>query len=143
MRHTHTNCPRQDGASPAGEGQREAANELRLRHNNRLLAVPYSLARFLAHNARAGGAPERATLSSQAGDSGGRQIGGHKRSSSALDALTGVTLGKRSTNPLEFVNFEPVFGRQNFARGPPRVYDMRWAPVDSIEAPSSYADYSK
>lgn len=61
-------------------------------------------------------------------------VGGYKRSSSALDALTGVTLGKRSA-PLEVVNYEPV---RYPLRSPARMYDLHWAPVEPLEGQMDY-----
>lgn len=66
--------------------------------------------------------------------SNGGNVFGYKRSSSALDALTGVTLGKRSAPNYEFVNMEPIYGRQYPIHVPmPRMYDLRWGPSDSYD----------
>lgn len=92
----------------------------------KLLAIPASLTRFFFYNARP---------SEHQAPMGTSSVGGYKRSSSALDALTGVTLGKRSA-PVDLVNFEPLLGRQySTIRSPPRMYDMRWAPLDAFDAP--------
>ena len=64
-------------------------------------------------------------------------LGGSKRSSSALDALTGVTLGKRSA-PLGLINLEPIYGRTYPMRAQsPRLYDLRWTPLDSYDSQSN------
>lgn len=76
------------------------------------------------------------TRQATASSSGGN-VFGYKRSSSALDALTGVTLGKRSAPNYEFVNMEPIYGRQYPIHVPmPRMYDLRWGPLDSYDASS-------
>lgn len=85
---------------------------------NRYLAVPSALTRFLLNNARSNDFQAAGNL-------------GYKRSSSALDALTGVTLGKRSpTAPIELINLDPFLGRQFGVHYSPRMYDMRWASND-------------
>jgi hypothetical protein len=58
-----------------------------------------------------------------------------------LDALTGVTgLGKRSV-PDEYIIL-PRIGRENLVRNPSRItHEMRWAPLDTIEAPVIATDY--
>lgn len=121
------------------------------RHNNRILAVPRSLARFLFYNARQAGGPvgqsSNQLISSATGTSNNGESadnGGFERSSRALDAISGMTIGKRSANPLDYVSLEPIYGRQNYVvRAPaPRVYDMRWAPLDTIETSNGYRDYS-
>lgn len=83
---------------------------------NRYLAVPSALTRFLLYNARLNDIQGAGNL-------------GYKRSSSALDALTGVTLGKRSSSA-ELINLDPYLGRQFGAHYFPRMYDMRWVPLD-------------
>lgn len=89
-------------------------------------ALPSGLTRFLFYSAR--------PIERQAKIEG--PFGGYKRSSSALDSLTGVTLGKRSSGSMELVNWEPLFARQYSMRSPPRMYDMRWAPLDSLDTPA-------
>lgn len=126
-------------AQPQGSSRVQDSVANSARANSRLLSVPHSLARFIFYNSRQGGIERgqagQATLTSSSGV-------GSKRSGSQLDTLTGVTIGKRSA-PVELVNFEPLFGRQNpLARLSPRVYDVRLTPMDSIESPSpSSSDY--
>jgi len=92
--------------------------------------MPGSLSRFLFYSTRP--AEHLANL----------LPGGYKRSSSALDALTGVTLGKRSASS-DFINMEPFFGRQYSMRNMPRMYDLRWAPLDSYDSAAPVGSESR
>jgi hypothetical protein len=106
-----------------------------LRANSRLLAVPLSLARFMFPHSRPGERRQSAALMDSFGPSN------NKRSDSQMDALTGLTgLGKRSV-PVEYINLEPIFGRQNLVRNPGRIQTVRWAPLDAVEAPIMATDY--
>lgn len=77
------------------------------------MVTPSNLARLLFYNV-----PERVPMS-------------FKRSSSALDPLAGITLGKRAISPVEFLNMEPMYARY---RPGSSMYHLRWAPVSGYEA---------
>ena len=71
----------------------------------------------------------------------GDQLGAfadYKRSASALDALSGVTLGKRalpsSGQSMELLKMEPFLGRQIGLRAMPGLFDLRWAPFNLADA---------
>lgn len=101
------------------------------------ITMPTSLARFLFYHAR----PVESRQSAA-----GSGLLGYKRSSSSLDALTGMTLGKRASGgptfsqaqlaapppTVELLNMDPLFGRQFGARSTPRVYDLRWDSYDAL-----------
>lgn len=36
---------------------------------------------------------------------------------------------------MDYLNLEPVYGRQYAMRTLPRMYDMRWAPLDAYDTP--------
>lgn len=119
-----------------------------LRANSRLLAVPLSLTRFMFPRSRSGGDHQsQGSLVATGGGFGGSSASQNKRSSSQLDALTGVTgLGKRSV-PGDYFNLEPssFFARQNLARlSAARNHadnNLRWTPVDVMEVPLASSDY--
>ena len=150
---------RQDGTFDDQQQQQQqqqvlvssGAANLLSRHNNRILAVPRSLARFLFYNARQPGVAvgQQNQLvggagSGSSGGNGGESIdnGGYERSSRALDAISGMTIGKRSANPLDYVNVEPVYGRQSYAQRAPvaHSYDLRWPPLETFEIASGFRD---
>lgn len=104
---------------------------------HKFIVMPSSLTRFLFYNTKP---YERLSANS---------IFDNKRSNSALDMITGVTLGKRSLaggngngfvspSSVDLVNWEPIFGRQQYGlNGMPRIYDLRWMPTDAYESSSS------
>lgn len=109
--------------------QQQQETDEQVAPRSKYITVPNnSLTRFLLYNAR----PT---------DRQANGLFGYKRSSSNLDALTGMTLGKRSMPAaMEYLNMEPFYGRHYGMRSIPRMYDLRWAPLDSYEAPVLPAD---
>lgn len=109
----------------------ESVDDQVLQRNGKLVSITTpqegGLARFFIFNSASRPYETRQATSIN----NGGNVFGYKRSSSALDALTGVTLGKRSAPNYEFVNMEPIYGRQFSMHVPmPRMYDLRWGPLD-------------
>lgn len=123
------------------------SNNLGGLRTNRLLTIPNSLSRFLFSNIRFPQSLVDRQQSQLSSSDGGPAFGGLKRSSSSLDSLTGMTLGKRSiqgstmssltpaSNRLmagsssigsAAVNYEPILDRHAaiFYRATPRMYDI-------------------